>query len=114
MNTPKNIDQWAKFLKFFSEQNAGRPTRLGVFERHGNNVMDYWLESGLPLVGVDIDSHQDRATIQISLGALNHEISDATELKFLFSRVGDEDGLDVTDAEGRTAVLRFQVAGAVR
>ncbi|HQZ96860.1 MAG TPA: DUF5335 family protein [Pyrinomonadaceae bacterium] len=113
MKNPKRINEWTKFLQFFSEQNAGRPTRLAVFERHGENVMDYWLESGLPLGGVDIDTHQDRATIQISLGEFNHTISDATGLKFVFSRAGDEDGLDVTDAEGRTAVLRFQVGGAV-
>ncbi|MEQ1606261.1 MAG: DUF5335 family protein [Pyrinomonadaceae bacterium] len=114
MKTHEGINEWTKYLKFFSEQNSGRPTRLAVFERHGENVMDYWLESGLPLVGIDIDTHQDRATIQISLGEFNHKISDATALKFVFSRAGDEDGIDVTDSEGRTAVLRFQAGEAIK
>ncbi|MFT3744830.1 MAG: DUF5335 family protein [Pyrinomonadaceae bacterium] len=108
MTKIEDIQQWDAFLKFFTEQNFDRPTRLAVFERHGENVMDYWLESGLPFISAAIDSHKDRANIQISLGGFSHEIVDAAELKFIFSRAGDEDGLDVTDTQGRTTILRFQ------
>lgn len=108
MTKNENIQKWDEFLRFFTQQNAGRATRLAVFERHGENVMDYWLESGLPFLAAAIDSHKDRANIQISLGGFSHEIVDAVELKFIFSRAGDEDGLDVADTQGRTTILRFQ------
>ena len=49
MNAATTQHEWTKYLRFFAEQNAGRPTRLGVFEHDGNILNDYWLEDGLPL-----------------------------------------------------------------
>jgi hypothetical protein len=48
MNAATGQHNWTYFLKFYNEQNKGRATRLGVFE----NENDYWLENGLPLVGI--------------------------------------------------------------
>ena len=112
MNAPQTEHEWSKYLKFFSEQNIGRPTRLGVFERNGDSIADYWLESGGKLLGVDLDTSADQASIQILIGELEHIVIEPQQAKFILSRSGDEDGFDITDAGGRTTVLRFETAGA--
>jgi len=108
MNAVANQTTWTAFLKFYSEQNEGRMTRLGLFEPAGNAVTDYWLESGLPLRGIDIDTGGEHRTIQIMVGDLTHTVSDPQKLVFQFTSSGDEDGIDVADADGRTTILRFE------
>lgn len=108
MKTAAKQHEWTKYLRFFSEQNAGRLTRLGVFERNGDVVTDYWLESGLPLKGIDMDTRGDRQSVQITVGNYTHEVKEAVKLVFQFSYAGDEDGIDVSDDNGRTTVLRFE------
>jgi hypothetical protein len=108
MNAAIKQHEWTKFLKFFSDENNGRPTRLGVFEPKHNALTDYWLESGLPLLGVDIDTRDERPAIQITVGNFTHDATNAVKLEFQFSLSGEEDGLDITDVEGRTTVLRFE------
>src|SRR5687768_1998226 len=98
MNTAAKQHIWKNFLTFYGEQNSGRATRLGVFE--GEN--DYWLENGLPLIGLDIDTHGEMPTVEIMLENFTHTIKNAQKLKINFSRNGSDDGLDITDAEGRT------------
>jgi hypothetical protein len=109
MKTPEMKLEWAKYLKFFTEQNRGRPTRLGVFERDGDIVIDYWLESGLAFIGADLDPSSESVSIQILIGEMEHVVSESQQLKFVLSRSGDEDGIDITDSHGRTTVLRFEV-----
>jgi hypothetical protein len=111
MNAPQLKHEWSKYLKFFSEQNAGRPTRLGVFERNGDSIADYWLESGGKLLGVDIDKSGDRTKLQILIGEMEHIVNEPQQVKFILSRSGDEDGFNITDSEGGTTVLRFETAG---
>ena len=96
--------RWQEFLRSFGEKNEGRPTRLGVFE-NGN---DYWLEDGLPLVGVDLDPRKPNASVQIMVGSFTHTVRSVTRLTFHLSADGDSDGVDVTDAEGKVAMLRFE------
>jgi hypothetical protein len=110
MNKPKIDQEWSKYLKFFSEQNIGRRTRLGVFERDGDVVSDYWLESGEAFAGVDIDTSGSRRAIQILVGEMEHAVVDPQVCKFILTCSGEEDGLDITDLEGRTTVLRFEIA----
>ena len=95
---------WSEFLKFFTQQNAGRETRLGVFEGED----DYWLQSDLPLTGVDLDPSERDPTLQIMLGNFTHTIRGAQKLVFHLTADGISDGLDVTDTSGRTAILRFE------
>jgi Family of unknown function (DUF5335) len=104
MNAATQQHNWTQFLKFYNEQNKGRATRLGVFE----NENDYWLENGLPLVGIDVDTRGERSAIEIMLGNFTHTIRDARNIKILLSFDGSEDGLDITDCEGRTTILRFE------
>lgn len=107
MNAATQQHNWTHFLKFYSEQNKGRATRIGVFE----NENDYWLENGLPLVGIDVDTHGEMPTIEIMLGNFTHTIRKVKDIKLLLSFNGDEDGLDVTDAESKTTILRFENSG---
>ena len=108
MRAAKKRHEWAKFLTFFNEQNAHRPTRLGVFERKSDVVNDYWLENGLPLIRLDLDAEGELPSVKILVGDLNHEINDAVKLLFHFNLAGDEDGLDILCADGRTIILRFE------
>ena len=100
--------EWTKFLKFFSEQNAGRATRLGVFERKNDVVNDYWIENGLPLVRIDIDTKKELPSVQITVGSFTHEVESAVNLLFHFSLSGNEDGIDISGANGQTTVMRFE------
>ena len=95
---------WSEFLKFFNQQNAGRETRLGVFE----DADDYWLQADLPLTGVDLDPNESNPTLEIMLGNFTHTIRDARKLAFHLNVDGESDGLDITDASGHTSILRFE------
>ncbi|MBK7708164.1 MAG: DUF5335 family protein [Acidobacteria bacterium] len=97
--------EWTRFLRFYGEQNRGRRTRLGVFE-NGN---DFWIEDGLPLSGIDFDANNGHLTTQIMIGdQLTHTIPDTRDVKITFSSTEMNDGLDITDADGKTTVLRFE------
>lgn len=104
MNMVKRELYWSKFLKDFSEQNGNRPSRLGVFE-DGN---DYWIEDGLPFTGIDMDTHSERPTIEIMLKDFTHTVKNVRNLKMYLSLDGDDDGLDITDVEDKTTILRFE------
>lgn len=100
--TKKQIS-WTNFLKFYSEQNKGRPTRLGVFDS-GN---DYWLEDGLILTGIDFDTRRNAIEIMLS-DEITHTINDVKKVEASFSLDEINDGLDITDFEGRITILRFE------
>lgn len=108
MNSAKTQHCWESFLKFYSEQNKGRKTRLGVFAREGGVVTDYWIEDGLELVGVDIDPDGELPTIEILLDGYSHSIVNVHRLNVHFSNSSDEDGLDIAVGNGETTILRFE------
>jgi hypothetical protein len=104
MNETKQQHSWVAFLKFFSEQNAGRRTRLGVFE--GGD--DFWLESGREFTGIDIDPRTELPTVEVYFGDFTHNVDDVINIKAVYTHAGDEDGLDITDNVGKTTILRFE------
>lgn len=108
MNTVQQEHKWSRSLQFFSKENSKRPTRLGVFEPNLAAADDYWVECGLPLGGVDIDVNSGRLDIQLFLGTLDHTVRNVIKLSWQMTASGDEDGLDIIDADGRTTVLRFE------
>jgi hypothetical protein len=110
MNATKTQHRWATFLKFYTEQNEGRTTRLGVFESAADVVNDYWIEDGLPLSGIDVDVNGELPAIEIMLGSYTHSVSDVRSLKVHYSLEGNEDGVDITGNDGNTTVLRFENA----
>jgi Family of unknown function (DUF5335) len=102
-NATVNKHTWINFLNFYNVENSGRATRLGVFE----NGHDYWLEDGLPLVGVDFDPHYN--AVQLMLGdKMTHTIRNVQKIQINFTLDEINDGLDITDADGRTTILRFE------
>lgn len=92
----------------YTDQNAGRRTRLGVFEPINGSVADYWLEDGLPLDEVGIHGKNDLPSISISAGEFSHTVKDVIRTKAHYDLAGDEEGLDLIDAAGRTTILRFE------
>jgi len=108
MKAAKGKHEWENLLKAFSEENEGRPTRLGVFETNSRSVNDLWLECGLPLVGVDIDTHGDTPVVQVMVGSLTHKVNKAVKVSRHLTTNGEDDGLDVLDSDGLLTVLRFE------
>jgi hypothetical protein len=117
MKTTKTQHTWAAFFKLFSEQNESRPTRIGVFEGERGDMTDYWLEDGLPLEGIDIDSRSGAApTIEIMLGSredaekrvFTHKIANARYVKMTLSASGESDELEIEDDRGAVTVMRFE------
>ena len=117
MNKIDRLNEWLSFIEVFNQANIGRPTRVGVFANETDAVVDYWLEDGLPLQGVDVDpDHNGSETVQIVLGGngkpssrnFTHVVKDPQFLKFTLSVTGQSEGLDITDSEGSTTLLRFE------
>jgi hypothetical protein len=111
------LNEWLGFIEVFNKANVGRPTRIGVFANEPESIVDYWLESGLPLQGVDIDADREGPeTLQIVLGGngkpssrnFTHIVKDPLFLKFTLSVTGQSEGLEISDAEGNTTMLRFE------
>jgi hypothetical protein len=116
MNAAAIQHNWSVFLKLFSQQNRNRMTRIGVFEGEAGEMTDYWLEAGLPLAGVDVDTHgKDAPVIEIMLGNqgkddlrhLTHTVHNARFIRVVLSASGEADGLDIENSEG-TTILRFE------
>jgi hypothetical protein len=108
---------WTELLRLFGEQNNLRPTRLAVFEGEPGQMKDYWIEDGLPLTGIDIDTHGENApNIEIMLGegqadgsrTMTHIVRGVQAVKIVLSPDGEDDGLEIIDAEGSTTFLRFE------
>jgi hypothetical protein len=104
-----NIDkpEWKEFLRNFSMLHKGTRTRLGVFEIRDGVVNDLWIEDGMPLVGIDVDTKDGRQTIGIVFEHFRHSVKNVSTI----AEVSGEDGaggLDIQDAEGETTALRFE------
>ncbi|HVE55423.1 MAG TPA: DUF5335 family protein [Pyrinomonadaceae bacterium] len=117
MNKTETQHIWTKFLETFSRQNHNRPTRLGVFEGEPGAMTDFWLEDGLPLGGIDLDSRGEAApVIEIMLWDrekkdarhFTHTITKARSVKIILSSSGESDGLDIEDENGAMTILRFE------
>jgi len=103
-----NWNHWSMFVDAYSSLNAGRRTRLGVFEMHKDVVRDYWTEDGLPLVGLSVEADRATHSVQIMVGEMTHEVRDAIKLTVHFTNTGYEDGLDILDRDHRMTILRFE------
>ena len=106
MNSTIDRNEWPLFLKDYSERNEGRATRLGLFESRGDSMTDYWIEDGLPLLGLDVYLNGERTRIDILLKNYTHTIDAPVRI----AAIGSDglDGLDISDDEGSTTLLRFE------
>lgn len=109
-------EKWGESLNRFSEINHNRPTRLEVIGQVGNLERDYWLEDGLPLMGIDVDMKGFEAPrIQIMLASKSKDTSHFTHVvsnvKNVVVELGYEGQFDVLHIEGREGarvILRFE------
>jgi hypothetical protein len=105
---------WEPYLREFNRQNGARLTRLGILKA-GGGVEDLWLEDGLPLAGVGLDTEGHEPSVEIMLGregasgrGVTHTVARARRVVIRLDADGREEGLDVEDAAGATTVLRFE------
>lgn len=108
MNAPKPQTDWANFLKYYSETNVGRPTRIGLFEKTVDVTEDYWIEDGLPLLGIDLDLSNGTPVIEIMLEGYTHVVRGIRTIRPTYSIDGLEDGLDLIGPGEATTILRFE------
>jgi hypothetical protein len=104
-----NGSKWSTFLDAYSAMNAGRPTRLGVFELNDHVVNDYWIEDGLPLVALKVRSADASDSVEILAGDMTHVVDNAVKLVVHLTSSGHEDGLDIFDRHDRVTILRFEI-----
>jgi hypothetical protein len=107
MNEVIDQSNWAEFLKKYSERNEGKCTRMGVFDNSDGVTNDYWIEDGLPLIGLDSYSEKGRRRIDILFENYTHSIDDAAVLVSI-GEAGADDGLDISDTRGVTTQLRIE------
>ena len=99
---------WHEFLRSFSKRHGGQRTRLGVFEIHDGVVNDLWIEDGVPLVGIDIDTKEKRQTIDIVFEHFRHSIENVSKITQVNDSEEVGEGLDIQDDKGKTTALRFE------
>ena len=99
---------WGEQIALFSTENLGRPTRLGIFEPLNFGFNDYWVEDGLQLNGIDLDQRNGETTVTINLDGYTYTVPCAKRINLHYSVDGSDDGIDVVDSSGRTAILRFE------
>ena len=96
---------WKEFLQNFSRRHRGERTRLGVFEIRDGVVNDLWIEDGIPLVGIDVDTKEGRQSVGIAFEKFRHSIENVSTIS---SSEEVDGGLDIQDDEGKTTALRFE------
>ena len=107
MNAMIEKPEWNEFLRNFSTLHRGQRTRLGVLEIRDGVVNDLWIEDGLPLVGIDVDTKEGRQSVNIGLENFRHSV----ERVVAISHITDDEidgGIDIHDDEGKTTTLRFE------
>ena len=107
---------WQSDLAAFGKRNNMRPTRLEVLGPAGEIEADFWLEDGLLLTGLDLDTDGERGTcVEIMLQApsassKNHMTHTVAGLKRLVLETtdGHDGGLELEDEEGSVTIMHFE------
>ncbi len=114
------MHNWSGFLDLFLGRNERRPTRLGVFVDETRGTQDFWIEDGLPLTGITVETHGGRTDVGMVFGhpakpqetQMTHLVTDARSMKVSLGLSNEDDSLEFADSEGRHTVLRFENFGA--
>ena len=118
----KNIEplSWQSDLAAFGKRNTMRPTRLEVLGPAREVESYFWLEDGLLLAGIDLDTQGERgASVDIMLQApsssskdhMTHTVTGVKRLE-LESTNGRDAALEIEDGEGRVTIMHFESARA--
>ena len=114
----KNIEtlSWKSDLAAFGKRNNLRPTRLEVLGQAREVESDFWLEDGLLLAGIDLDTDTESGTcVEIMLQAaspsskshMTHTVAGVKRLEL--ETTDDRDSaLEIEDGEGRVTIMHFE------
>ena len=114
----KNIEplSWQTDLAAFGNRNNMRPTRLEVLGPAREVESDFWLEDGLLLAGIDLDTDRERGTcIDIMLQApsassqnhMTHTVAGVKRLELEMTD-GRDKSLEIEDGEGTVTIMHFE------
>ena len=114
----KNIEplSWQSDLAAFGKRNNLRPTRLEVLGPAREVESDFWLEDGLLLAGIDLDTDGESGTcIEIMLQSpsassqshMTHNVAGVKRLE-LETTDGRDESLEIEDGEGRVTIMHFE------
>jgi hypothetical protein len=114
----KNIEplSWQTDLAAFGKRNNLRPTRLEILGPERDVDSDFWLEDGLRLAGVDLDTDGERGPcVEIMLQApsasskshMTHTVAGVKRLELEITG-GRDKSLEIEDGEGRVTIMHFE------
>ena len=114
----KNIEplSWQADLAAFGKRNNMRPTRIEVLGPARDVESDFWLEDGMRLAGVDLDTDGERGTyVEIMLQApstsskshMTHTVTGVKRLE-LETTDGRDEALEIEDGEGKVTIMHFE------
>ncbi|HKO41817.1 MAG TPA: hypothetical protein VJU84_00895 [Pyrinomonadaceae bacterium] len=116
MRTNIENSSWNAKLAAFGTRNHLRPTRLEVLGADRNIDSDFWLEDGLLLAGIDLDTKGERGpSVEIMLRvsktpSLDHMTHSVTEVKRIAVDTDNsqDQGLEIEDAKGTITIMHFE------
>ena len=114
----KNIEplSWQSDLAAFGKRNNLRPTRLEVLGPVGEVESDFWLEDGLLLSGIGMNTDGERGTcVEIMLQTpsassqdhMTHTVAGVKRLELEITDDRDK-SLEIEDGEGRVTIMHFE------
>jgi hypothetical protein len=114
----KNLEplSWDVSLSDFGKRNRMRPTRLEVLGADREAESDFWLEDGLLLAGITMESDREQGpSIEIMLRAptvqggehMTHTVNGVNRVA-LEKTDGRDEALEIEDKEGAVTIMRFE------
>ena len=109
-------ETWKTSLSEFGKRNHLRPTRIEVLDPSADLNLDFWIEDGMLLTGIDMEADRNRGlSVDIMLQAtpeacrnhLTHRIAEVMRLELESRGVGNE-VLEVQDSRGMITIVRFE------
>ena len=116
MRTNLETSAWKADLAAFGKRNHLRPTRLEVLGPEKNIDSDFWLEDGLLLEGIDLETDEARRPfVEIMLRGdkaaswnhMTHVVAGVKRMALNTARRCDE-CLEIEDTEGAMTILHFE------
>ena len=107
---------WQADLAAFGRRNNMRPTRLEVLGPAREFESDFWLEDGLLLAGIDLETDGERgAYVEIMLQTpsassdnhMTHTVAGVKRLE-LETTDGRDSTLEIEDRDGRVTIMHFE------
>jgi hypothetical protein len=116
MRVEINHSDWGAALREVNTHNFQRATRLEVIGEIGDVARDYWMENGVPFLGLSLEEAvADGPRFEVMLGKpaagsghLTHVVPQVSSLVVERNYEGQTDALELRDSQGNTTILRFE------